>query len=76
MTDWKQEREHINHLIRKTDQRIDKLMMDLRGTEPQTQVYLIFINIFFFNFSSISTFFNFSSLSTFLKISRESAYFH
>ena len=47
MTDWKQEREHINHLIRKTDQRIDKLMMDLRGTEPQTQVYLIFINIFF-----------------------------
>jgi len=40
MTDWKQEREHINHLIRKTDQRIDKLMMDLRGTEPQTQTLL------------------------------------
>ena len=55
MTDWKQEREHINHLIRKTDQRIDKLMMDLRGTEPQTQVNLILmINIFFFYFCLFS----------------------
>lgn len=38
ITDWKKERDHVKVLIARTDERIAKLVNDLRGTEPRTQV--------------------------------------
>ena len=37
INDLKKEREHVKNLIIKTDERIDKLMRELRKTEPKTQ---------------------------------------
>lgn len=40
ITDWKKERDHVKVLIARTDERIAKLVNDLRGTEPRTQALL------------------------------------
>ena len=37
INDLKKERDHVKNLIIKTDERIDKLMRELRKTEPKTQ---------------------------------------
>ena len=40
INDLKKEREHVKNLIMKTDERIDRLVKELRKTEPKTQVNL------------------------------------
>jgi len=40
INDLKKERDHVKNLIIKTDERIDKLMRELRKTEPKTQALL------------------------------------
>jgi hypothetical protein len=38
MNDLTSYRDHVKLLIARTDERLEKLMRDLKGTEPRTQV--------------------------------------